>query len=185
MHKKLNWTKKYCDILQEKYPIESREQLLAELPFNWRQIQRRAHTMGVKRPNALTRFQTTVEALPETCGVYSIKNTINNKEYVGSTSNIRTRIKTHIGRLHNNKHVNKSLQHDWTNRDTFIFNVLYQHDDISHVTLWEQQYIHNNYESLYNVVMKQNIVLQPKDIARFWSKETWEILTNVGGGKDK
>ncbi len=43
-------------------------------------------------------------------GIYGIKNKINNKLYIGLTTNIESRFIFHINRLKTNKHKNKHLQ---------------------------------------------------------------------------
>jgi group I intron endonuclease len=59
-------------------------------------------------------------------GVYSIKNLINNKVYVGRTSNLKERKYGHFQKLKTNKHPNKKLQYAFNKYgDTnFIFEVL-------------------------------------------------------------
>jgi hypothetical protein len=44
------------------------------------------------------------------CGIYKIKNRINNKYYIGSSINVRKRWKAHRNNLRHNKHVNRYLQ---------------------------------------------------------------------------
>ena len=43
-------------------------------------------------------------------GIYSIFNKITNKEYIGSTSNIGSRITKHFSELKLNKHTNHAMQ---------------------------------------------------------------------------
>lgn len=47
------------------------------------------------------------------CGVYFIKNTVNEKFYVGSSVDINRRLKGHLSSLRNGRHVNHLLQADW------------------------------------------------------------------------
>lgn len=58
--------------------------------------------------------------------VYQIKNKINNKIYIGSTSNLNKRWDTHIRRLNNNKHHSRYLQNAWNKygKDCFVFEIL-------------------------------------------------------------
>lgn len=44
------------------------------------------------------------------CGIYQIKNIINNKKYIGSSININQRWSSHLSYLRNNKHRNYRLQ---------------------------------------------------------------------------
>lgn len=45
--------------------------------------------------------------------VYSILNTVNNRRYIGSTSNLYNRLKSHRSSLKNGSNRNKSLQKDY------------------------------------------------------------------------
>ena len=60
------------------------------------------------------------------CGVYQIRNIINNQIYIGSSKNIQKRWKQHIKALCENKHDNIFLQNDWNNygEDYFEFTIL-------------------------------------------------------------
>lgn len=55
------------------------------------------------------------------CGIYSIFNIINNKQYVGSSKNIRRRIKEHYRDLQNNKHHSQPLQNAWNKYGKYSF----------------------------------------------------------------
>ena len=85
-------------------------------------------------------------------GVYEIKNKINNKVYIGSTSvSFKKRFNLHLHTLKNNYHKNKHLQHAWNKygENNFEFNILLVCDN----TLEEEQKIINSYdfEDLYNI----------------------------------
>jgi group I intron endonuclease len=55
-----------------------------------------------------------LELLPyNMCGIYVIKNTINNKRYIGQSIEIKGRFKRHIRELKNNVHGNDYLQKNW------------------------------------------------------------------------
>lgn len=58
--------------------------------------------------------------------IYKIINTVNNKFYVGSTTNTVERFRTHRKRLRNNKHHAKHLQAAWNKygEDAFVFHVI-------------------------------------------------------------
>jgi group I intron endonuclease len=47
-------------------------------------------------------------------GVYTIRNRVTGATYVGSSSNIEKRVKTHLQALRLGKHKNVLLQTDWT-----------------------------------------------------------------------
>ena len=47
------------------------------------------------------------------CGIYEIRNKVNNKIYIGSSSCIISRWASHRHMLNNNKHSNIHLQRSW------------------------------------------------------------------------
>ena len=59
------------------------------------------------------------------CGIYKITN-INGKVYIGSSVNIKQRLKNHVYCFRNNKHYNSYLQRSWnkSGEESFIFEVL-------------------------------------------------------------
>jgi len=61
------------------------------------------------------------------CGVYKIINTVNNKCYIGSSINMRKRKSQHQLRLRSNKHGNVYLQNAWNKygEDKFVFEILW------------------------------------------------------------
>ena len=66
--------------------------------------------------------------LPRTydyAGVYMIENRINKKVYIGSSSDIEQRLRTHRNQLRKGTHKNKALQEDFNNHHTFRVHVLY------------------------------------------------------------
>ena len=60
------------------------------------------------------------------CGIYMIKCIANDKTYIGSSSDVMRRIKTHKRELENGRHNNLLLQHEYTKygADKFVFKVL-------------------------------------------------------------
>jgi group I intron endonuclease len=60
-------------------------------------------------------------------GIYQIRNTINNKVYVGSSRDIAQRWRAHKSNLKNNKHPNKHLQNAWDTygEESFDFSILF------------------------------------------------------------
>lgn len=60
------------------------------------------------------------------CGIYCIKNIINNKRYVGQSININSRWEHHISALNNNNHYNSHLQKSWNKygSESFEFNIV-------------------------------------------------------------
>lgn len=59
-------------------------------------------------------------------GVYCIKNTVNNKTYIGISTDLKHRIKTHYHKLQNSNHHNKHLQKsvNFYNLDHFTVEVI-------------------------------------------------------------
>ena len=59
-------------------------------------------------------------------GIYSIKNNINNKIYIGQSTNVYCRWSSHRSRLRKNKHGNIHLQNAWNKygEDNFTFSIL-------------------------------------------------------------
>lgn len=82
-----------------------------------------------------------------TPGVYCIRNTINNKRYIGSTINLYSRFNTHKNNLINNKHVNKYLQNAFNKYLKFNFYVL-EETSKEDLELKETFYI-NKYKTNY------------------------------------
>lgn len=90
--------------------------------------------------------------LPKTAGIYAIVNVLNNKKYVGSTSNLNKRYRQHFNLLSKNKHVNAHLQHAFNKygNSSFEFWILEQCEDITDtLLLLEQKYI--NSDGDYNI----------------------------------
>lgn len=59
-------------------------------------------------------------------GIYKITNLVNKKIYIGSSSNLKTRIKTHKNNLNKNKHINQYLQNAWNKygEENFMFEII-------------------------------------------------------------
>lgn len=54
-------------------------------------------------------------------GIYEIRNINNNKKYIGSASNIKSRWEKHKRTLRNNNHANPHLQNAWNKYGEFSF----------------------------------------------------------------
>lgn len=80
--------------------------------------------MEVLKLNMDWSYQKTVNSTLS--GIYFIKNIINDQVYIGSSSNIYQRYLCHRGRLLNNKHHNKHLQHSINKYgiDNFEFQII-------------------------------------------------------------
>lgn len=66
-------------------------------------------------------------------GIYRITCTANNKVYIGLSSNLEQRIKTHISKLTHGTHINKHLQTAWDlyGENSFTFDIIEYCDDIN------------------------------------------------------
>ena len=83
-------------------------------------------------------------------GIYCIKNQINNKIYIGSTSNFNKRFKKHLILLRKNKHHSRLLQNSYNKygNSVFIFSILEYTTDLIN----REQY----YLDLYRPFLKEN-----------------------------
>ena len=84
-------------------------------------------------------------------GIYSIFNKITNKEYIGSTSNIGSRITKHFSELKLNKHTNHAMQDDFNEHgiDSFVYRIVEECND--NLLEKEREYqISKGIENLYN-----------------------------------
>jgi group I intron endonuclease len=94
--------------------------------------------------------------------VYLIKNLVNGKVYVGSSSNFEDRKKRHLRLLEKNKHHSKKIQHSWNKygKDNFIFDILEYVNDLNDLKNREQFYIDlfesYNDEYGYNICKKSD-----------------------------
>lgn len=78
-----------------------------------------------------------------TAGIYQIKNTKNNKIYVGSSINIKRRWVEHRSDLKKMKHHSKHLQRAWYHygEDAFVFSILEDVEDPNLLIEREQHYL--------------------------------------------
>lgn len=77
-------------------------------------------------------------------GVYAIVNTINNKHYVGSSSNLDRRIKTHKQHLEKGCHNNRKLQKDYDEYglEAFEFKILEKCVEEDLLTAYEKYHMY-------------------------------------------
>ena len=86
------------------------------------------------------------------CGIYEIKNALNNHRYIGSSIDIEKRWGEHLRELNGNYHYNVYLQNAWNKygENKFEFNVLEECESVKNVILFiEQKYLDSNPE--YNM----------------------------------
>lgn len=87
------------------------------------------------------------------CGIYYIKNTLNNNMYIGQSVNIKARFCAHRSSLKNNKHYNEKLQEDFNKYGMDIFELgILEECESEFLDELEQYYIkkYNTVESGYN-----------------------------------
>ena len=103
-------------------------------------------------------------------GIYSIKNTINGKIYIGSSKEVNERLSTHKRELLLNKHVNEHLQSAYNKygEDAFKFEVVCECDELNLLEM-EDYYIKEfdtlNRDKGYNLVSadRKTILKSTKD----------------------
>lgn len=81
-------------------------------------------------------------------GIYIINNTKSNKVYIGVSTDLRGRLKTHYHKLNNNKHHNKHLQHSVNKYgiSNFNFEILEYTNNLNDTELLKKE---NKYQQLY------------------------------------
>jgi group I intron endonuclease len=85
-------------------------------------------------------------------GIYGIRNTINQKLYIGSSKNIDNRVYNHFSNLKNNNHKNKHLQAAYNKYGKDVFKIEILESCTREVLLQREQYYIDSYpwETLYN-----------------------------------
>lgn len=86
-----------------------------------------------------------------TCGIYSIMNRVNNKRYIGSSTNIENRWKRHVKLLDDGKHHSRHLQRAWMKygKENFVFKIIIR-CLVDELLDYEQAYL-DRYIPEYNV----------------------------------
>jgi group I intron endonuclease len=86
-------------------------------------------------------------------GVYEIRNTVNGKRYVGSSSKIEIRIREHKSRLTKGNHKNRHLQNAWNlyGAGCFVFSII-EYCEVEIITEREQFYI-DTWNPEYNIAI--------------------------------
>lgn len=76
-------------------------------------------------------------------GIYCIVNRTNGKRYVGSSVNVKNRIRQHRHTLKNNKHCNKHLQASWNKygESAFSFRLHCELESVDNLLINEQYWI--------------------------------------------
>lgn len=110
-------------------------------------------------------------------GIYEIRNTSNNKLYIGSSIDISKRFKQHIQSLKNNKHHNKYLQSAWNKygEDSFTFKVVEVVDDECLLFSAEQKWI--NATKCFDGNIGYNLSLEASRPLR--ADDIWHLNCNI------
>jgi len=85
-------------------------------------------------------------------GVYEIKNMVNKKSYIGSSTDIKQRFRKHRHLLKSNKHPNYKLQLDWNlfGEQNFLFSIKI-HAPINDIKNLEYNFISKR-KNIYNII---------------------------------
>jgi hypothetical protein len=102
-------------------------------------------------------------------GVYRIRNTINDKSYIGSAVNLYNRARKHRHELIQNKHGSPVLQNSWNKYggDSFVFEILEIVNDRKDLILREQFYLDSENPE-YNIrkIASSNLGLKASEETR-------------------
>jgi group I intron endonuclease len=112
------------------------------------------------------------------CGIYQIKNLINNHCYIGSSKDFTRRQQLHFSDLRCNRHHNRHLQFAWTKykEENFIFEPLIACDPS--MLLWYEQQFIDQLKPEYNIFETAG---SPKN--HLVSSETRKKMSLVGLGR--
>ena len=84
------------------------------------------------------------EDLKGKCGIYQIRNLVDNKIYIGSSKSLYQRLRRHLNNLRKNKHDNQHLQNAFNKygESSFIFEIV-EFCNLSEQYEVEQYWINN------------------------------------------
>lgn len=88
------------------------------------------------------------------CGIYMIKNTVNNKAYIGQAKDIERRWASHRTELNAKRHVNRHLQGAWNKYKQGSFNFVVLEECMESELDYKEQYyigLYDTYEHGYNL----------------------------------
>ena len=85
-------------------------------------------------------------------GIYGIRNKINDKIYIGQSTNIKNRFVRHRTHLKHNKHANNHLQNSYNKhgKDAFEFVIIEECDEFQ-LCVTEQKWINHYIGMIYNL----------------------------------
>lgn len=102
-------------------------------------------------------------------GIYEI--VLNNKRYIGSTTNINKRLTTHLSKMISNTHDSKLVQNEYNLNGEVTFRILKLLDTNHKLKTWEQVYIKH-----YNVISHGLNQSKAKNIEIVTEDELCEFL---------
>ena len=94
-----------------------------------------------------------MEDLKGKCGIYQIRNLVDNKIYIGSSKSLYQRLRRHLNNLRKNKHDNQHLQNAFNKygESSFIFEIV-EFCNLSEQYEVEQYWINNFFgDNCYNI----------------------------------
>jgi group I intron endonuclease len=121
--------------------------------------------------------QLTLNGILPVSGVYMIENTRCGKKYVGSSKNIKNRIRDHVRNLNNGKHHSAKLQRAYDgvkDKSVFVASILEEVNDIDQLFEREQYFIdfYDAYGGGYNCASKaDNPYYSKKNITKAQKKK--------------
>jgi group I intron endonuclease len=101
-------------------------------------------------------------------GIYMIMNVVQNKVYIGQSSNVAYRMRKHKEMLKGNRHYNVGLQEHWNRftQEAFVFNILERIDDKSKLNereeFWTKFYQTNTSCQVYNISIGRKLAESTK-----------------------
>jgi len=168
--------RQYCEKNKERlkehrrqYRIENKEKIAEHLK-QWREINKDA--ISLKKKKYREKYKETINKKNRAylqnkranmkSVIYEIKNKINNRSYIGCTTQLGRRWREHKGSLERGKHENGLLQKDYNKygKDAFVYSILKEHrKDIQFQDLEKEETKlilekKQNGEKLYNISVK-------------------------------
>ena len=170
--KKKQYSEKNKEKMSEyhrQYRIENKEKIAEHLK-QWREINKDA--ISLKKKKYREKYKETINKKNRAylqnkranmkSVIYEIKNKINNRSYIGCTTQLERRWREHKGSLERGKHENGLLQKDYNKygKDAFVYSILKEHrKDIQFQDLEKEETKlilekKQNGEKLYNISVK-------------------------------